>query len=348
MNRYTGELWHHGIQGQKWGVRRYQNSDGTLTELGRKHYGYGPPREKREKVAGVGSTAKNLGHRVKEGVKRGVMSKIAEKMPFMFTDEELAAHEDRMRKENSFRQGVANKKNIKKSMKGENFLKNLLENSVKTATNNVVNEVTRKAANRLAETNAEKRVRQSKERRDIDENLRKIEENMLKNAQDQNKRNLEENIDEISRNSQENRKINESIKSIDKQIRSLEDQKNNTLSTRRSGEDINDYFKRRAQEKIDIDRQIDKLKDSRKDLSNRSEYLTKRSSDLTEDSNSLRKMMDQWQNKQGGGNNNGGKRSSDTDSWDFDDAMDVAARAFASQYDIDIDEARRLFDNMKY
>lgn len=31
-------LSHHGILGQKWGVRRYQNSDGTLTELGKKRY----------------------------------------------------------------------------------------------------------------------------------------------------------------------------------------------------------------------------------------------------------------------------------------------------------------------
>lgn len=31
-------LAHHGILGQKWGVRRYQNSDGTLTEAGKKHY----------------------------------------------------------------------------------------------------------------------------------------------------------------------------------------------------------------------------------------------------------------------------------------------------------------------
>ena len=35
---YGNELYHHGIKGQKWGVRRYQNEDGTLTEEGRKKY----------------------------------------------------------------------------------------------------------------------------------------------------------------------------------------------------------------------------------------------------------------------------------------------------------------------
>lgn len=33
-------LAHHGIKGQKWGVRRFQNPDGSLTAEGRARYGY--------------------------------------------------------------------------------------------------------------------------------------------------------------------------------------------------------------------------------------------------------------------------------------------------------------------
>lgn len=31
-------IYHHGIKGQKWGIRRYQNSDGSLTPAGKKRY----------------------------------------------------------------------------------------------------------------------------------------------------------------------------------------------------------------------------------------------------------------------------------------------------------------------
>ena len=42
MNTWTctrqGELYHHGIKGQKWGVRRFQNKDGSLTPAGKRRY----------------------------------------------------------------------------------------------------------------------------------------------------------------------------------------------------------------------------------------------------------------------------------------------------------------------
>lgn len=36
---YQQYLAHHGVKGQKWGQRKYQNEDGTLTEEGKRRYG---------------------------------------------------------------------------------------------------------------------------------------------------------------------------------------------------------------------------------------------------------------------------------------------------------------------
>lgn len=38
----TESLAHHGIKGQRWGVRRFQNKDGTLTTEGYQHWGLNP------------------------------------------------------------------------------------------------------------------------------------------------------------------------------------------------------------------------------------------------------------------------------------------------------------------
>ena len=36
--KYSNELYHYGIKGQKWGIRRYQNPDGSLTDEGKNRY----------------------------------------------------------------------------------------------------------------------------------------------------------------------------------------------------------------------------------------------------------------------------------------------------------------------
>lgn len=38
----SNTIYHYGIKGQKWGVRRFQNSDGSLTNAGKKRYSEDP------------------------------------------------------------------------------------------------------------------------------------------------------------------------------------------------------------------------------------------------------------------------------------------------------------------
>ena len=46
----NNDLQHHGIKGQKWGVRRFQNKDGSLTAKGKKRYNDDEYDEERERL----------------------------------------------------------------------------------------------------------------------------------------------------------------------------------------------------------------------------------------------------------------------------------------------------------
>ena len=78
-------LHHSGIKGMKWGVRRYQNKDGTLTAAGKKHYAG-------DENAGEGATAKTEYAPKRKGGK-------AED----YSDEELRARINRLQMEKQYR-----------------------------------------------------------------------------------------------------------------------------------------------------------------------------------------------------------------------------------------------------
>ena len=83
---YSDDLYHSGVKGQKWGLRRYQYEDGTLTPLGKIHYGAQKTGQAVSRA--VKATGKAVGRAGKAVVKYEV-DKFKRNHPWMMSNSEL-------------------------------------------------------------------------------------------------------------------------------------------------------------------------------------------------------------------------------------------------------------------
>ena len=120
-------LMHHGIRGMKWGVRRYQNKDGSLTSAGRRRQRNNPFFIKKSKAK-----KQNTNNQTKK-IKK--VKKTSKEM----TNEELREKTNRMRLENDYirtSQDYA-KLHQKKASLGKRFVQTLSRDVLIPAATNV-------------------------------------------------------------------------------------------------------------------------------------------------------------------------------------------------------------------
>ena len=118
----TDEIYHHGIEGQKWGVRRFQNEDGTLTEAGKERY---YPSRRSEFSTRVKSAATKVKKETKNVAKlygQHVINTIKKNHPWLMDDEELARVYNRMSMEQKIR-------NIRKDEKASRMVNKVMDKS---------------------------------------------------------------------------------------------------------------------------------------------------------------------------------------------------------------------------
>lgn len=122
---------HHGIKGQKWGVRRFQNDDGTLTAEGKARYAISGGAFKaavKTAVKKTGQAAVKLLKKAKQGVADKVDDKLDQMNPSRMSDQELRDKLNRLNMEKQYKQIVSEmNRKPKKEHKAAKFVGNTLK-----------------------------------------------------------------------------------------------------------------------------------------------------------------------------------------------------------------------------
>lgn len=138
---YVLELYHHGIKDMRWGVRRYQNQDGSLTAAGRVRYGV-------SKVGkAVGSAASKISNKASESYKNKKelrrINKLKKKPVSKLNDAEIEERYERLAKEKKLLDMERQVSSLKPSLAsgGKKFLSKLGTDVLLPATLNAGKEV---------------------------------------------------------------------------------------------------------------------------------------------------------------------------------------------------------------